>query len=114
MDQSAFKKYLINQLPTNPGEITPVTVTDGGNTFKAWNVGKLYFGWRLDAAPDSGISAVSITASADRLAFLLGETINTNYFSDVNINAGNRVFWNGAAWVASGSSAETLLGFLIN
>lgn len=117
LNPTATLQYIINQLPDVPGDISLFTFpVDGGNTFKCWVVGKLYFGIRLDATPDNGISSAGAptTASAARLASLIGATINTIYTTDMILSAGNIVAWNGAAWAASGSSAVTLMGFLIN
>lgn len=119
MAPSSFDKFEIttNQLPDNPSQITAFTFpVDGGNTFKCWKVGKLYFGVRLDANPDNGISSngSATTDSADRLASLIGETVNTIYTTDLALNAGLIVAWNGSTWASSGSSAVTLMGFLIN
>ncbi len=118
MEHSAFKKFeQIIQGPTLPGQITYVnTLTDGGNTFAYWQVGRFYVGWSLVASPDGAIggAAGAGNASADRFAALLGLTVSTYYTNDVNTNIGNTVYWNGAAWVNPPSSAEILVGFLSN
>lgn len=112
---TATKRY-ITQGPTDAGDITSHTITDGGNTFEYWKVAKLYFGWRLQATPGGAIGGGSGQAntSADRFATLLGLTVNTYYTNYINTNIGNTVYYNGANWVNPGSSTEILRGFLAN
>lgn len=111
---TAFKQYAISEITS--ADISLFTFpTDGGNVFKAFKVGKLYFGIYLDSSPDNGISSTGAAtiASATRLASLVGKTVDTVYTSGVILSAGNIVAWNGASWASSGFSSDTLEGFLV-
>lgn len=131
--QSASKKYLINQLPDDPSQITSGFVTDtfnlGGGDFLARiyykKVGKLYFGFNNTIAEDAVLKGIicddglSNADNADQIAALLGETVNTIYTVTADVtagaNTGKRVTYNGSKWIDNGVSTGTILyAFLAN
>lgn len=133
MSQSAFKKYSINQLPTDPSQITSGFVVDtfslGGPDFSAriyyQKVGKLYFGFNNTITLSSTVVGVvcddglSNADNADRIATLLGVTVNTIYTATSDVaggtNTGDRITFNGTKWVDNGVATGTILyAFLAN
>ncbi len=132
MDPTATKQYVIVG-PTSPGDITSGTVTDGSITIYYSKVGKLYFNLGVQlAAGDTGqigladTDAPPLSDSADRIAFLLGLTVNTIYYLK-NLNTDNSRTpasnnWvyaydnGGGAWALAtgGRPGRYMQGFLAN
>jgi hypothetical protein len=131
---SSFKKY--NQgsgLPTNASQIVSVTVNDptpGGFSsisFTADKVGKLYTNIRATSVGGGfsqlpvglgGVSASSVL-SANKIASLFGETINTlyeqqNLYSNAAVPIAGYIagIWNITS--ASSNRWTLLQGFLVN
>lgn len=104
MDKSTFKKF---KLPTDilPGDITSGSIIDGAFTIYYQKVGKLYFGISVKGAAFGGakspigmqaasISMAPVTDAMDRIASLLGLTVNTYYPSALPaFNSGSQTAW---------------------
>lgn len=117
MNNSASKKFDITQLPTDPSQITSHTLTDTGmgGTLNYLKCGKLIFGiWIDTGGPDEAVIESGSFTSADRIAFLLGTTVNTLYATTGRYNADGEG-WNGATWAtATLPLGTTILAILLN
>lgn len=132
MSQSAFKKYSIDQLPNDPSQITSGFVTDtfngGGPDFSGdiyyEKVGKLYFNFQTTGGGLNGCICVtgggqSNADNADRIASLLGLTVNTVYEVNTSLGGSNNVVYragyNSGKWNDQGSQVGPMLtAFLAN
>ncbi len=122
-DPTSTKQYVITG-PTVPGDIISGSVTDSDGTQIFYQqVGKLYFGF--DAITPvatrntvGGYSAGHVSDAADRIASMLGSTVNTTYEGNAANGAGNLAYFDtgGGVWAidSGGTSGIYLYGILIN
>lgn len=102
--------------PVVPSDITTGSVTDGSFTFNYFKTGKLYFGWLAvpSGANDLRIDG-DVTNSADRLASLLGFTINAYYYNPVPSSTTTLAYGGSpGSWLGISSNVKVLVGFLVN
>lgn len=140
MSQSAFKKYLINQLPDTAGQITEGSFTDvadgtvpgvaGVITIHYFQVGKLYFGFNAYTVTSGQVNMVlgPLQASTNpnstemndvvnRVCAKLGITENTRYVGYIYSQTPRVAAYNPAVpkWTqGNANESEFLRGILAN
>lgn len=114
---TATKQYFINQLPDDPSQIVSGSVVDGSITISYQKVGKLYFGLTYATATHFYLLDGSThgTTTADRIAALLGATLNTKYVTGVLANSPVNTAYYSAGWSEGfPSGGDILAAILIN
>jgi len=105
MAQSAFRKYLINQLPDSAGDITSGSIaatlgTFGSCTISWQKVGKLYFNLKFrNIAGTLDVLFLSDVDTTNQVMSILGLTLDTAYTIDTyGAYTGN---YSGGVWIAN-------------
>lgn len=123
MSQTAFKKYEVNEEPTDPSQITAGSFTDTGDgtvpgsggliTIHYLKVGKLYFGFNAYLATSGQVNMVcgpsaggpnptsaGMNDTVARLCTKLGITENTRYIGYIYSSSPRVASWSpgGATW----------------
>jgi len=135
MNNLSSKQYVINQEPTNPGDIDALNFSHnfgascslqpiGTLQIDYWKVGKLYYGFFVNQPPGFASSAVGSDTevhaqeTADAIAAILGLTINTYYIAEsysgymLSYSPGSPGCWQQVT--SSNANRFLVMGFLAN